>query len=299
MNIARVLVLGVAVLAAGGAIVMVRAGVKPKPVNAGTAETAAAEDVLVAAATIGPGHLLDAPSVRWQTWPKTAVDVSFITKTKQPDSAKAITGLIVRSPLVNGEPITDSNTVHANTTGFLAATLTSGMRAISLSVSAQTGAGGFILPNDRVDVLLTRDMGGNGGKNYQSETLLRDVRVLAIDQTIVQEKDHESVVGHTATLELTPAQAELMAQSEQIGVISLALRSLGDSDGMPITVARPKLLPDAARPAAEADKDSVRVYRAGVLQLAAGIGGGAAPGAGGQQPGVGAQAIPGAVGAGL
>src|SRR6185437_1441066 len=216
MNIARVVVLGVAVTAAFGAILMARAGMGGnkalKPVAQAPSNV---EDVLVAAADVGPGRHLDAQSVRWEAWPKTGVAVSFITKTKQPDSAKAIAGLIVRSPLVNGQPISDSNTVHADATGFLAATLKPGMRAISLVVAPQTSAGGFILPNDRVDVILTRDMGGNGGKNYQSQTVLKDVRVLAIDQTVVPEKDHEAVVGHTATLELTPKQTELMAQAEQ------------------------------------------------------------------------------------
>jgi len=293
MNIARVVVLGIAIMAAGGAVVVVRAGMGGnKAAKAVAEEATAAEDVLVAAADVVPGQTLDAMSVRWQAWPKTAVAAAFITKTKQPDSAKAIAGLITRSPLISGEPITDSNTVHANTTGFMAATLTSGMRAISVSVSAQTGAGGFILPNDRVDVLLTRETGGNGGKNFESEVVLKDVRVLAIDQTIQQEKDKQSVVGRTATLELTPEQAQLMARSEPSGVLSLALRRLGESDGMPVTVVQPppKLPPAAARIVA-ADVDGVRVYRAGVLQG----GGGGAPGPGAQQP----QAIPGAFGAGL
>lgn len=296
MNIARVVVLGIAVMAAGGAIVVVRAGMGANKARKPVAtEATAAEDVLVAAINIDAGHTLSPEWVRWQPWPKTAVDVSFITKTKQPNTTKAVTGLIPRSRLVPGEPITDANTVRANTPGFMAAILSPGMRAISVSVSPQTSAGGFILPNDRVDVLLTRDMGANNAKNFQTETLLKDVRVLAVDQTIVPEKDHQSVVGHTATLELSLEQSELMAKSEESGVISLALRSLGDSDGMPVTVVqpRPKLPPAVASAlAADVDRNNVRVYRAGVLQ---GGGGGAAPGAGSQQ----AQAIPGALGAGL
>lgn len=299
MNIARVVVLGIAVVAAGGAIVMVRAGMagnKAKPV---VVETTAAEDVLVAAANVEPGHVLDPASVRWQAWPKTAVQAAFITKTKEPDSARAVANLIARAPLVSGEPLTDSNTVHANTTGFMAATLGPGMRAISIPVTVDTGAGGFILPNDRVDVLLTRDMGGNGGKNFQSETLLKDVRMLAIDQTIQQDKDKQFVVGKTATVELTPKQTEILSQAGQTGVISLALRSLGDSEGMPVTAAPVLRAPIiAARVAAvRADRDGVRVYRAGVLQNVSG--GGAPPGPDGQQPGVQAQALPNALGAAL
>lgn len=283
MNIPRLAVLGVATVAALGAVLLVRnqwnaanqQARKPAPV-----QFAAAEDVLVATGNIAPGKPLDPASVRWQAWPKTAIDVSFITKSKQPDSAKAINGFIVRAPLVNGEPITDSNTVHANTTGFMAATLGSGMRAISIPVTVDTGAGGFILPNDRVDVILTRDMGANNGKNFQSETLFKDVRVLAIDQIIQQEKDKEAVVGKTATMELTPKQTEELAQAVQTGVISLTLRSLGDSDGMPITAA-PVFQPRVAAPrVAAAPPQGIKVYRAGVLQSVGGGGGG--PGAGGQ-----------------
>ncbi len=304
MNIARVVVLGIAVMAAGGAIIMVRAGTGAnKAPKAAVEATTPTEDVLVASADVGPGQALDPQSVRWQAWPKTGVAPSFIIKTKQPDSAKAIAGLIVRSPLVSGQPISDSNTVHADTKGFMAATLGDGMRAISLSVSDKTGAGGFILPNDRVDVILTRDMGGNA-KNFQSETLLKDVRVLAIDQVIQQGKDQQAVVGHTATLELTPKQTELMAQAEQIGVISLALRRLGDSDGMPVTVERPRpvLPPDPARiaaaAAAAANSDGVRIYKAGALQANTGGGpGGRAPA--GQQQAAGEQQVSAAPGAGL
>jgi pilus assembly protein CpaB len=114
----------------------------------------------------------------------------------------------------------------------MAAMLPQGMRAVAVPISAETGVGGFILPNDRVDVLLTRRerSGGQQGQDrFTSETILSTVRVMAIDQTI-QERDGEKVVvGRTATLELTPQEAETMALSKQMGEISLALRSLADS----------------------------------------------------------------------
>jgi pilus assembly protein CpaB len=142
----------------------------------------------------------------------------------------------VRAPLVAGQPIGDTSVVRAGTAGFLAATVKPGLRAIGVSVTAQTSAGGFILPNDRVDVVLTRDISnGSSKKEFVSQTILRDVRVLAIDQTAKQEKDKDSVVGKTATLELTPAQSEVLAQAEQQGIVSLALRALGDSTGEPAT----------------------------------------------------------------
>jgi pilus assembly protein CpaB len=126
--------------------------------------------------------------------------------------------------------------VNAKGSGFMAAILPTGMRAISTQISPETGAGGFILPNDHVDVILTRrerdaDKGASGGDSHSSETILTNVRVLAIDQN-VQEKDGQKVVvGKTATLELTPAQTETLALSQQLGSLSLALRSITDATG--------------------------------------------------------------------
>ncbi|HVI15391.1 MAG TPA: Flp pilus assembly protein CpaB, partial [Pseudolabrys sp.] len=118
--------------------------------------------------------------------------------------------------------------------GFMAAILPSGMRAISTQISPETGAGGFILPNDHVDVILTRrerdaDKQSNGGDSYNSGTILSNVRVLAVDQTVEEKNGQKVVVGKTATLELTQPQAELLAVSQQLGTLSLALRSLTDA----------------------------------------------------------------------
>lgn len=294
MNIARMAVLSIAVLAAGGAALLVRGGLSGAN-QAGTkplAETTAAEDVLVAASDIAPGHVLDSSEVRWQAWPKAAISPLFITKARQADSAKAIAGLVSRAPLVSGEPVTGSNTVNAKTTGFMAATITPGMRGIGVPLTPETSAGGFILPNDRVDLVLTRDVsGGTGAKSFQSQTLLRDVRVLAVDQTVQQEKDKQTVVGKTATIELTPEQTELVAQAEQTGVLSLTLRSLGDSSGVPLT-AESRIKPPVPRvAAAPANANAVRVFRYGVLQ---GSGGGGAAGGGGG-PGSGLTAATGAL----
>jgi pilus assembly protein CpaB len=138
--------------------------------------------------------------------------------------------MIVRAPFVAGEPIREVKLVNAKGSGFMAAILPAGMRAISTQISAETGAGGFILPNDRVDVILTprggRDSDKNGGA---SETILRNVRVLAIDQTIEEKNGLKVVVGKTATLELAPGQTETLALSQQLGVLSLALRSIADT----------------------------------------------------------------------
>jgi len=265
MNVMRIAILGVAAIAAGAAALLVR-GV----LGGGTPATQAAApvvittEVLVASRDIVPGHILSVDLVRWDPWPKSAVSSSLITKDKQPDIAKAVEGTVVRAPLVAGQPITDASIVHAGSAGFLAATIKPGMRAIALNVTAQTSAGGFVLPNDRVDVVLTRELPGGGNpKQYESSTILRDVRVLAVDQTSHQEKDQQSVVGKTTTVELTPVQAELMAHAEQTGVLSLTLRALGDSSGDPTEgdTARPR---PAQVAGSNGDKSEVVVFRYGM-----------------------------------
>ncbi len=272
MNIMRIAILGVAAIAAGGAALLVRGmlGGGTPTSQAAAPPVAITTEVLVASRDIVPGHVLSVDLVRWDTWPKSAVSSTLITKEKQPDIAKAVEGAVVRAPLVAGQPITDTSIVHAGAAGFLAATLTPGMRAIGMTVTAQTSAGGFILPNDRVDVVLTRELPGGGSpKQYESTTILRDVRVLAVDQTAHQEKDQQSVVGKTTTVELTPVQAELMAHAEQTGVLSLTLRALGDSSGDPTTG---NVAP--SRPAQVAgsngDKSAVVVIRYGIRSKSSG-----------------------------
>jgi pilus assembly protein CpaB len=221
--------------------------------------------------------------VRFEAWPKTSVTTGLITKDVQPDVAKAVAGIVVRAPLVTGQPITEASIVRAGAAGFLAATIKPGMRAIGVPVNAETSAGGFILPNDRVDVVLTRDMSaGSGKKDFHSETILRDVRVLAVDQTAHQEKDQQTVVGKTATLELNPDQAVLLAQAQQMGVVSLALRALGDSSGEPVTAMENKRPPAIFAAPRRARDNTVTVFRYGVRRdsNASGGGAGSASGAG-------------------
>jgi len=289
MNVSRMIVLSVAFAAAGGAALLVRSGMGgPKTVQAASGpQMMATEDVLVAGTDVAVGHGVDVMAVRWQKWPTDAINASFIVRTKQPDLTKDVAGAIARVPLVAGQPITDANIVRAGTAGFMAATITPGMRALAVPVSPETGAGGFILPNDRVDVLLTRDFSAGGAiKRFISETILKDVRVLAVDQTVQQEKDKQTVIGRTATVELKPDQAEVAAQAIQSGVLSLALRSLGDSNGVPLTIIaekRPPVLPTRTVSAGPAGPrpPAVFVYRYGVLQAAgaqsAAIGAGTTP----------------------
>ena len=237
MKAARLVVLTVAI-AAGGVAAML-AGRSEKPAEVKTAPTAqmATVDVLVAKSDIGMGQTIAPGDVKWQEWPAAAATGNFIRKTDRPNAVEALAGSIARYPFVNGEPIREAKLVNAKGSGFMAAILPSGMRAISTQISPETSAGGFILPNDHVDVILTRRKTdadkSAGGDTHSSEIILTNVRVLAIDQN-VQEKDGQKVVvGKTATLELTPTQTETLALSQQLGTLSLALRSIADtgSDG--------------------------------------------------------------------
>jgi pilus assembly protein CpaB len=233
MNLTRIIVLCVALIAAGAAVLVVRGmlGGGPAAVQASVPPPQSTTDVLVAAKDIGAGRALSVDAVRWEAWPKSSVSDAFVVKNADSDIQKVVMGVVVRTPLVAGQPVTQAAIVHSDTAGFMAAMLSPGMRAVSITISAETSAGGFILPNDRVDVILTRDVsegGGGGKKAIQAETILRDVRVLAIDQSAEQPKDAQFAVGKTATVEVTPGQSELIEESRMMGALSLALRPLGE-----------------------------------------------------------------------
>jgi pilus assembly protein CpaB len=239
MKAARIIVLGVAVVAGGlaallaGRQVVVQAPSEPEPVA-----KIDVTDVLVAKGDIGLGQSVAGPDMQWQTWPVAAAGPSFIRKSDKPNALQDFSGSIARAPMVAGEPIREAKLIKANGSGFMAAILPSGMRAVSTEISPETGAGGFILPNDRVDVLLSRrdreSEKAGGGDAFVSETILNNIRVLAIDQAIEEKNGQKVVVGKTATLELAPRQAETLALSRQLGTLSLALRSLADGS-KPVT----------------------------------------------------------------
>jgi len=230
MKAARVVVLTVAIAAGGVAAMLAGRSEKPPEIKV-EAPKFDTVDILVAKADIPRGQTLSPSDVFWQAWPATTASGNFIRKTDRPKAVDNLNGMIVRTPFVAGEPIREAKLVNAKGSGFMAAILPSGMRAISTQISPETGAGGFILPNDRVDVILTprvnRDSDKGGGA---SETILRNIRVLAIDQTIEEKNGQKVVVGKTATLELSPRQAETLALSRQLGTLSLALRSLLDAN---------------------------------------------------------------------
>jgi pilus assembly protein CpaB len=232
MKPARIVVLVVAV-AAGGFAAYLASGSdqKPAPLPAPVAQIETME-ILVAKADLGIGVVVSADHLQWQVWPAASASPNFIRKSEKPEAIQQMTGAIVRSPFVVGEPIREAKLIRTNGSGFMAAILPSGMRAVSTEISPETGAGGFILPNDRVDVILSRrDREAEkrtGFEAHSSETILANVKVLAIDQAIEEKNGQKVVVGKTATLELTPRQSEILTVSRQRGTLSLILRSLTD-----------------------------------------------------------------------
>jgi pilus assembly protein CpaB len=255
MKPARIIVLVIALLAGGiAAFLAGRSEPSPPPPPVAQLETT---DVLIAASDIPLGNKVAAPDLRWQTWPTAAAGPNFIRKSDRPDAINQFVGSIARAPFSAGEPIREAKLVKANGSGYMAAILPSGMRAISVEISPETGAGGFILPNDHVDVILTRRdrmaERNAGVEVHTSDIILSNVRVLAIDQTVEEKNGQRVVVGKTATLELGPRQAETLALSRQLGTLSLALRSLVDFNAK-----------DKPEPEDSGRKGGVNVVRFGV-----------------------------------
>jgi pilus assembly protein CpaB len=229
MNTARIVVLTIAI-GAGGVAAYLASGSDNKP-PAGPVAQLPTVDVLVAKGDIGLGKSVTPDDLQWQTWPTATASGSFIRRTERPDAQTQILGWIARAPFIAGEPIREQKLVKADGSGFMAAILPSGMRAISTEISPETGAGGFILPNDRVDVILSKrekNPDRTGPDTVNSEIILTNVRVLAIDQAPKEKDGQNAVVGKTVTLELKPEQAETLARSRQSGTLALALRSFGD-----------------------------------------------------------------------
>ena len=188
-------------------------------------------DVLVAKSDIGLGQSVKPEDLQWQTWPTATASSTLIRRTDRPNATTEIIGQIARAPFVSGEPIREQKLVKADGSGFMAAILPTGMRAVSTEITPETGAGGFILPNDRIDVILSKhekNPDRQGTETVQSETVLTNIRVLAIDQAPKEKDGQNAVVGRTVTLELKPEQAETLARVRQSGTLSLALRSIAD-----------------------------------------------------------------------
>jgi pilus assembly protein CpaB len=236
MNTQRIVVLGLALVAACGAAFVVRGlmgGGTPQVAALAPAPAVKMTEVLVAADTLQPGQALDPAKVRWEKWPAASVPSTVVTRDAVASAEDVVKDTVVRTPILKDQPITTNAIVHGKQSGFMAATLAPGMRAVSIVVSTEAGAGGFILPNDRVDLILTQKSNDNPPR-VRARTFLHSIRVLAVDQVYKEEKDQKTVLAKTATLELAPVQAETVAKAQGMGQISLALRPLSEEDAAAI-----------------------------------------------------------------
>ena len=187
----------------------------------------AGNEVLVAAKALPVGTIITADMLAFQPWPKDMVEKAYFTK-DDTDPAKLV-GKVVRHTIIAGQPLGQGALVGPGENGFLAAALSPGMRAITVAVSDTSGVGGFVFPGDRIDLVLTQEVAGAEGLPLRtSETIVRNLRVLAVDQR-VDDTTTEAKVGRTATLEVTPKLAEKVAVAQTIGSLSLSLRPLADS----------------------------------------------------------------------
>lgn len=231
MSPARIIILVVALAAGLGAALLVQKPEAPAPVA--KIEAAPTVPVLVAATDIPIGNTVTANDLRWLDWPLASVPAGLIRKDEAPDAEKEIIGQVARYATLGAEPIRREKLIRTDGTGFLSAVLPAGMRAVAISTDSRGAntAGGFILPNDRVDVVSTwRGESTNGRGDAQvSETILRNIRVLAIGQNVQERNGEKVVVGETATLEVEPGQVEVLIQAQKTGTLSLALRSLKDA----------------------------------------------------------------------
>jgi pilus assembly protein CpaB len=236
MRRAQIIVLAITLAAGGAAFYLASRGPAeaPAPVQE-AAPQARTIDVLVAAVDVPTGRTLGAADVKWQAWPADFAPTGVIKRAETPNGAEEVAGSIVRYGFIAGEPIRKDKIIKADGSGFMAAILPAGMRAVAITIDTRgaTSAGNFILPNDRVDVLRTfRDDESTrtqGIDVFVSETILSNIRVLAIGQNVQEKNGERIVIGETATLELDPRQAELVTLAQKVGQLSLALRSIADA----------------------------------------------------------------------
>ena len=255
MKAARIVVLTVAIGAGGIAALLAGRTEKPPETPVAAPVKPDTIDILVARSDIAMGQTVSPGEIQWQPWPANAATGNFIRKSDRPAAIENLSGQIARVPFVAGEPIREAKLVNAKGSGFMAAILPQGMRAMSIQISPETGAGGFILPNDHVDVILSRRNKeaekATGTEVHTSETVLSNIRVLAIDQNVEEKNGQKVVVGKTATLELSPGQAETLVLSQQLGTLSLALRSVTDAS-------------QKDEPAEETKRSGINIVRFGV-----------------------------------
>lgn len=214
-------------------------------------------EVLVAAADVGPGDPLGEANLQWRRWPQNGVSAKFILRSAQPDAVQQMSGQVARRDILAQEPVTQEKVVAA-ASNPLSLALSDGKRAVGVRITAESTAGGSILPHDRVDVLHTTLVNGaNGERQATATTILHNVQVLAIDQNFQVETGGKgkAAIGRTATLELTPEQSERLVAAESSGTISLVLRPVND---MSVPAPRQRLAP---APVAMQAQDTIRITR--------------------------------------
>jgi pilus assembly protein CpaB len=221
---ARFIILAIS-LGCGGVAAYLASGSEAAPAPPPVAQIEMV-DVLVAKADIGLGQKVGMPEVQWQTWPKSTATPNVIIRTERPDIAKDLEGSIARAPFVAGEPIREAKLISPKGSGFMAAILPAGMRAIAIRITPESGAGGFILPGDKVDVIFSKRE--EQLNTISSLVLARNLRVLAIDQSPKEGDGQNALIGRTATVETPSEQAEVLVRSNMHGTLSLVLRSLAD-----------------------------------------------------------------------
>ncbi len=234
MNSKRIVFLLLAVIVAGTTAFLARAWlqaeraamaaqiVAPKPVAAPSVQ------VLVVRNALRTGQLIKPEDLRWQAWPQGALPQTYITEGKRQISD--FVGAVARTSFHVGQPLIETDIVMPGSRGFLAAVLRPGLRAVSVPASATTAVSGFIYAGDRVDVLLTHKLNSPEGQHSATETILRNARVIAMDQKLDFAPGDKPDVAKTATLELTAKQTEIVTLAVKMGDLSLVLRSLQDED---------------------------------------------------------------------
>ena len=189
------------------------------------------EEILVATRALPVGTLITPESFKFQPWPEELVEEAYFAK--EGTNIESLNGTVVRTPITAGQPLTKGALVSPGDRGFLAAALGPGMRAVTIPVSGLTGVAGFVFPGDRIDLMLTQTVSGQGPELKVSETVIRNLRVLATDNRVTQTKNEagQTIATKTklVTLETTPKIAEKIAVSQTLGTLSLSLRSLADS----------------------------------------------------------------------
>ncbi len=237
MSKMRIVMFTVAIGSAVGAALLAKGLVGKKPESKVVeAPKIVTTDVLVAAKDIAIGEKLAAGSIIWKSWPKDMVRDIMITREEKPEAETEFGETRALVQMFEGETIMDKKIVNPGEGGFMGAVLPQGMRAVGMAIRPRTSAGGFILPNDRVDVIMIKkvDSPAGGGTVHKSETILTNVRVLAINQVFKQGPEGEENAikeGEFATLELKPDQAEILFRLESMGELALSLRSIAEGDG--------------------------------------------------------------------